>query len=63
VAKGFEFEEIGMALRVVQIDDGKFLYRCDKCSYEFPDAPVKKQELGTPPAHKCQASQDADIYL
>lgn len=52
-----------MALRVVQIDDGKFLYRCDKCSYEFPDAPVKKQELGTPPAHKCQASQDADIYL
>jgi hypothetical protein len=62
VAKGFEFEVIGMALKVVQIDDGKFLYRCDKCPYEFPDVPVKKQELGTPPVHKCQPSKDEGIY-
>ena len=52
-----------MALRVVQIDDGKFLYRCDKCPFEFPAVPVNKQELGSPPAHKCQASPDEGINL
>ncbi len=42
-----------MGLRSVEMMPGKFLYRCDDCGFEHPKSPVKKHELGPPPAHNC----------
>jgi len=50
-----------MALQVIEIMPGKFLYRCDACSFEYPKDPVPKQELGIPPRHNCPNGNRLDV--
>lgn len=42
-----------MALQLIEILPGGFLYRCDACPFENPKDPVAEHELGIPPRHNC----------
>jgi hypothetical protein len=42
-----------MALQLIEIMPGRFLYRCDACPFEYPEDPVAEYELSIPPRHNC----------
>jgi hypothetical protein len=50
-----------MALQLIEIVPGKFLYRCDACSFEYPKDPVAKDEIGIPPRHNCPNGNRLDV--
>lgn len=52
-----------MALKMVEIIDNKFLYRCDSCGFEHPYRPMKKEELGPPPPHHCKQAAKEDFEV
>jgi hypothetical protein len=50
-----------MALQMIEILPGKFLYSCDGCSFEYPKDPVVQRELGIPPRHNCPNEDQVNI--
>jgi hypothetical protein len=57
-----------MALKKIDMGDGKYLYRCESCGFESPYSPVKEHELGPSPPHRCNVSaatpeEDDDIHF
>jgi hypothetical protein len=42
-----------MALKLIDMYEGRFLYRCEDCGFEHPLTPVKREKLGAPPSHNC----------
>jgi len=52
-----------MALNKIKLSEGKFLYRCEFCPFEFPPDPVKEHELGAPPPHRCTGSNEVHFDM
>jgi hypothetical protein len=50
-----------MALKVVEVRPGWFLFRCESCGFEHPTIAVKRQYLGVPPTHKCPEARQLNL--
>jgi Zn-finger protein len=46
-----------MSIRMVEIVQGRFLWRCDDCGWEHPRDPVPKHKLPSAPVHHCPKSK------
>jgi len=47
-------------LKKVEIVDGKFLYRCDKCGWESKN--MSKQEAEFAPSHSCPKDRTREAF-
>jgi hypothetical protein len=50
-----------MALKVVEVRPGWFLFRRESCGFEHPTIAVKRQYLGVPPTHKCPEARQLNL--
>jgi hypothetical protein len=51
-------------MRIVEVESKRYLYRCDACGAEYPEAPVPLDKMGLAPAHDCpKASQPGTAAL
>jgi hypothetical protein len=50
-----------MALQLIEIMPGRFLYRCDACPFEYPKDPVAEHEVGIPPQHNCPSEGRVNV--
>jgi hypothetical protein len=45
-------------LKLVEIVDNRFVYRCDYCGWESPEMSKKQAHTLPPPAHACKKSRE-----
>jgi rubredoxin len=43
---------------MVDLVEGRFLWRCDDCGWEYPLTPVRKHELPPMPRHNCPKAKE-----
>jgi hypothetical protein len=49
-------------MRIVEIANKRYLYRCEACGAESPAVPVSVDQLGLAPPHHCAGAND-DLEL